>query len=313
MKQLLRSTTAYKLFVADAMCASTAHTTLIVFPDEKYLRMLLKECAKAFFLAKEGSRVEALIERESFQDCMILPAMGEKLTADTASALIEESALRPLEGDKKLFVLDAFENVTPLVQNKLLKVLEEPPRGVYFLLGATAEHALLPTVLSRAKRYVVPPFSEEAIEGALKRGRVQGAELREAAAASGGIYSVAESLLAGGGEEFRLAEAFLAQRDVEKLCRALGERKEGKAFLAAVKLVLRDLMLLAAGQEHYCARKTAEMQRLAAEYPVGALLAAIGFVTDAERELQFNANVGQAALVLALRIREEKIKWQKLL
>lgn len=312
MRELLHSTTAYKLYAMDAKAGSVAHTTLILFPDEGYLRTLLKECAKAFFCAQEGGRVANLIEKESFADCMILPAAGEKLTAESAAAVIEESLMRPVEGEKKLFVLDRFHLAAPLVQNKLLKVLEEPPAGAYFLLGATAEHSVLPTVLSRAKKFSVSPFTEEEIEGALGRGHAQGEGIREAAAASGGIYSVAEELLSGGGEDFRLAEQFLAGENVAVLCRNIGERKEKRSFFAALKLVLRDLMFLSTGQEKYCARRTQEMKRLAGEYPAGVILSAIGFVTEAEKEIQFNANPGQAALAVSLRIQKEREKWQKL-
>ncbi len=312
MKELLHSTTAYRRIREDAQGDSLSHTMLVLFPDEGYLRLLLKECAKAFFGAEEGSRTAMLIDKESFADCMILPPEGEKLTAESASSVVEESLLRPVEGARKLFVFDCFHLAAPLVQNKLLKLLEEPPDGVYFLLGATAEHAVLPTVLSRAKKFSVPPFTEKQIEDVLGRGHAREEGIREAAAASGGIVSVAEGLLAGGGEDFRLAEQFLAGEGVETLCRAIGERKERRAFFAALKLVLRDMLFLSAGQKQFCARKTQEITRLAEEYPAGVILSAIGFVTEAEKEIGFNANPGQAAFSVYLRMQKEKERWQKL-
>lgn len=313
MIELLHSTTAYGLYRAEAAAGALAHTTLMLFPDPKLLRRFLKECAKAFFGAEEGSRVCRLIEAETFSDVFFFPAEGGKMTVDDAAKIIDECALRPTEGDRKLFVLDAFDGAAVLVQNKLLKVLEEPPEGVYFLLGACHESAVLPTVLSRAEKFSVPPFSEKAIEEALRRGHAGETGIREAAAAGGGLYSVAESLLADGGEEFLLAERFLADEETEKLCRMLGERKEKTGFFSALELVLRDLMLMAAGKEEYCARKTECMRRLAREYPVGVLVSALAYTAEAERDIRFNANAGQAAYALCLRIREEKARWQKLL
>ena len=185
MRELFSSTTAYRTIAPGAQRNAQAHFTLVLFPDGRYLRDLLTLCAEAFFGAAEGSRVQKLIAAESYADCLFYPAKGAKLTADGAADLIGESALRPVEGSKKLFVLDAFQTVTPLVQNKLLKILEEPPESVYFLAGATAEHAVLPTVLSRADKIAVPPFPEEAIAAALTRkyGDVPG--IAEAAAACG--------------------------------------------------------------------------------------------------------------------------------
>ena len=293
MRQLFRSTNVYRAFSEGARTGETAHFTLVLFPDAAYLRALLKECAKAFFAAEDGSREEKLIEAESFSDCLFYPAAGGKLSADLAGEITDESLLRPVEGE-----------------NKLLKLLEEPPQGVYFLAGATAEHTVLPTVLSRANVRRVPPFAEEAVEGALRRLHPAAEGVHACAAACGGVLSAAEALLAGGGEDFRLAEQFLAGKDLVPLCRRAGER--GAPFFAAVRLVLRDVMFCAAGQERYLALPASEVRPLAARYPAGAAAAALGFAAQSERELIFNANGAQAALTLALRIGKELEQWHKL-
>lgn len=50
--------------------------------------------------------------------------------------------------ESRLFVIKS-ENYSAVVQNKLLKLLEEPPNGVKFCLLTTSKAALLPTVRSR--------------------------------------------------------------------------------------------------------------------------------------------------------------------
>lgn len=308
MTELLKRTAAYLGIRAAAERGELFHAALVVFPDGKYLGDLLKECAKAFFGAEEG-RIAELIQKESFSDCLFFPAEGEKLTADDCTRIVDESLLRPVEGERKLFVLGNFHTAAALVQNKLLKSLEEPPEGVSFLLGAETESPILPTVLSRVKKYVVPPFSEEQIAEALTR--KYGPEgVRACAAASGGIFSVAEALLKDGGEDFRLAEEFLSLNESEKFCREMGERKSIAEFLAALKSVLRDMLFLSLGKGEYAARRT--VSALAAEYPTGALISAQGFVMDAEREIKFNANIASCLYALAMRVKEEKTKWQRL-
>lgn len=301
MRELLRTTTVYNAF---RRAEDAAHFTLAVFPDERNLRALLKECAKAFFGAEDGSREAKLIEGESFSDCMILPPAGGKLSAELASGIAEEAILRPVEGDRKLFVLDAFHTVTPLVQNKLLKLLEEPPAGVFFLAGAASAHTVLPTVLSRANVFTEPPFSEEAIVAALARCHTGEKGISEAAAACGGVYSVAEDLLAGGGEDFRLAARFLTESGTEALCREIGEQKR-PSFFAAVRLLLRDALFVRVGQEKFASVRSEAVRAIAARYTEHALTAALALTAQAEREIQFNANFAQAALALALRIRRE--------
>lgn len=308
MRELFRSTTAYRAIARAAQRGEQAHFTFVLFPDAVYLRSLLTLCAQAFFGAEEG-RTAKLIAEESYADCIFCPARGAKLTAEGAAELLGESALSPVEGDKKLFVLDAFHQVTPLVQNKLLKVLEEPPEEVYFLAGATAEHTVLPTILSRAEKIAVPPFSAEALSAALRRLHPGAREIAAAAAASGGLLSAAEELLSGGGAAFRLAVRFLTEEDGAALSREAGAEK---SFLPALRLVLRDVALYAAGQGKYAALRDEDVRRIAGSMPAGAALSALGLAARAERDVQFNTNPAQAAFMLYLRVNEEKRKWQKL-
>ena len=306
MKQLMRTTSAYR-----AAIQGLGHASLVLFEDAQYLRPLLKECAKAFFGAQDESRIANLIEEESFVDCLFLPAAGGKLTVDDAAHIIDESLLRPVEGERKLFVLDNFQDASPLVQNKLLKVLEEPPAGVYFLLGALAEHTVLPTVLSRTSKLSVVPFPEAEIYAALVREHGQSAGAREAAAASGGILSVAESLMQNGGEDFRLAEEFLSFERTEEICRALGEKKDKRAFLSALRLVLRDMLFYQTGQGKYAALGRESVKELAKGFPAGVLIAAQSAVTDAERDVRFNTNLGQSVFTLAVKIEKERALWDR--
>jgi hypothetical protein len=310
MRELLQSTTAYRVLREDARRGEVSHAVLVLFPDEKYLRQLLRECARAM-LGEEEGRVSELILHESFSDCLFFPAeAGGKLTVDDGTKIVDESLIRPIEGDKKLFVLDGFHNASPLLQNKLLKTLEEPPQGVYFLLGATSDFSLLPTVLSRVKRLEVAPFSEDEIFKALERNYPDKDGLKRCAAASGGVYATAEELLLGGGESFRLAESLLSGKDTEAFCRSLGDSDVDKrAFLTAVRLCLRDALLWRTGQDRYASAP--EVKGLK-DYSVGALIASLAWVTEAEKQIKFNANLSQCAETLAIRLKEEKEKWQKL-
>ncbi|MBO5045286.1 MAG: hypothetical protein J6C93_00270 [Clostridia bacterium] len=312
MRELLQSTTAYQTLLRDAKKGELSHATLVVFPDAKYLRALLRECATAYFYG--DSRKESLVLSEGYSECRFFPSVGGKLTVDDGAAIVEESLLRPLEGEKKLFVLDEFHNASVRVQNKLLKILEEPPQGVFFLLGATADFSVLPTVLSRVKKLEVAPFQEEQIKRALLRNFPTARRQEESASACGGIYSVAEELLSGGGKSFRLAEEFLLGKEREKTCRNLGDGKDGEkqAFFSAVRLILRDALMVKTGNARYVSADSQAVNEVANAYPVGALVASLEYVTEAEKEIKFNANFGQCAHVLAIRMEEEKKKWQKL-
>lgn len=310
MKELFRHTVSYRAIAAGAAHGEYAPATLVVFPDGKHLRELLRLLAQAFFGA--DARAAELAGRESLPDCIFLPAEGEKLTAEGCGRIVEESLLSPVEGERKLFVLDAFHTASPLVQNKLLKILEDPPAGVHFLLGAETEFAVLPTVLSRVVKYIEPPFSEELVKEALER--MHGGVAAEAAAASGGILSVAESLLEDGGEELGLAERFLFAEEGElvSFCRETGERKQRREFFSALKALLRDALFWSVGESKHCKLGKPCTPAIAERYQTGALLEAIRLTGEAEKQIYFNASPASCLFELALALEKERKRWQKL-
>ena len=309
MINLIRKTQLYRAIQGDNEIFSQA--VLALFPDEKYLRLLLKECAKAFFGAQDGSRIAGLIDKEVFSDLLIFPAEDKKFTVDLCGKILEESMLKPVESKEKLIVLTDFHTAPALVQNKLLKLLEEPPEGVRFLLGAVTEQPILPTVLSRVKKIPVPPFSEEEVLAALSRKFGGEGNLKAAAAASGGIFSVGENLLSGDGKQFRLAEEFL--RDLsEEVCENVGKIKEQNEFFAAMRAILRDMLFLKTGHKQYALGASRVAPSLAESYPLGAIIYALERISEAEMQLKFNANFASCLYALALGIKEEISKWKKL-
>ena len=193
MQTLIKDTTAYKIFSADAQSGRLSHAYMLHFADRRNLRSALKIFAAAFF----GEGCLARIESESLTDLTIFPAPGKKITAEGVSRIIEDSALRPVECDKKLYIIDCFDDASALVQNKLLKTLEEPLSGVHFLLGVTGLAPVLDTVRSRVKLLEIPPFSKEQIFSALQRGGENGLNAA-AASSSNGILGDAQNMVEGG-------------------------------------------------------------------------------------------------------------------
>lgn len=61
----------------------------------------------------------------------------------------------------RVIVLDPAEAMNPAAANALLKILEEPPATVYFVLSSSAWRRLLPTVISRCRRVTLPRPRED--------------------------------------------------------------------------------------------------------------------------------------------------------
>ena len=66
--------------------------------------------------------------------------------------------LPPYEGKCKVFIIDYAEYLSLEAANSLLKILEEPPPKVVWLLLASDDRPLLPTIVSRCQRLELKPM-----------------------------------------------------------------------------------------------------------------------------------------------------------
>lgn len=65
----------------------------------------------------------------------------------------EDAHIVSLEGGKKFYIIESAELMTDEAQNAFIKILEEPPENVIFVLICKSVSALLPTVRSRCQIY----------------------------------------------------------------------------------------------------------------------------------------------------------------
>ncbi len=72
------------------------------------------------------------------------------ITVDEIRAVRTAAGVRPNEADVRVFVVCDGQNMTVQAQNALLKVLEEPPRGVRFIITCDNRSRMLETIVSRA-------------------------------------------------------------------------------------------------------------------------------------------------------------------
>ena len=292
---IFRGSNACRLLSGDAAHGRLAHAYLLVCPDGRNLRTFLKELAVIASGADE--RAARLIREERYQDCRVFPAEGGKATVADVKELLEECYVKPTESDRKLFVIDRVQEMLPSAQNKLLKVLEEPPQGVCFLLGTESEFPVLPTVLSRVRKLELLSFPEEEIEKYLRKKYPRRGDLAAIAALSGGVLGRAEEYAEGGSVsekngEIALLLLSLSPASVPQAARRFGEKGETAEFLRGLRLVCRDLLMFRLGRKELM-RSGADirvMERAAARYSEAALVRAQTCVGEAERDLKFNAN-----------------------
>src|SRR5215203_4412405 len=72
---------------------------------------------------------------------------------DEIRDLRDKVNLAPAAGRMKVYIIDEVHMLTAEAFNALLKMLEEPPEHVVFVLATTEKHKVLPTIISRCQSF----------------------------------------------------------------------------------------------------------------------------------------------------------------
>ena len=78
-------------------------------------------------------------------------------SVDDIRELRENVALAPMQGGKRVYILDEAHMLSTAAWNAFLKTLEEPPAHVVFVLATTEAHKVPATIVDRCHRFDFQP------------------------------------------------------------------------------------------------------------------------------------------------------------
>ncbi len=131
-----------------------------------------------------------------FPDLVVIETSEQYIGIDEIRALEEELSFPPLEGRRRVIVIDDAQKMTDEAANALLKTLEEPPPGNVIILISPEPNMLLSTVVSRTCHLRFQPLSEEAVaEILISRQLLEETDARLVAKISSGSVEKALSYL----------------------------------------------------------------------------------------------------------------------
>ena len=121
-------------------------------------------CLAADYLYPQGGpHAEAVLKKED-TECLVLQGEGASgqipvKKVREAREAIQRSALSTDAAGRVLFIYGAqnLNGTQGSAANALLKIIEEPPEGVLFLLTAPNAAVVLPTIRSRCAAYTIAP------------------------------------------------------------------------------------------------------------------------------------------------------------
>ena len=109
------------------------------------------------------------IDRNIFPDVQVLAPEGQFYRKNQMDELIATASQRPLQGEKRVFILKDAQRLNESAANAFLKTLEEPlPTNVFILLTANL-NLILPTIQSRCQILKFLPLSNHEIKLELQR------------------------------------------------------------------------------------------------------------------------------------------------
>lgn len=171
------------------------------------------------------------------------------ISVDQIRGMQQRLVTRPTLGARRAILIDPADDMEKGAVNALLKSLEEPPSGTYFVLVAHRPGRLLATVRSRCRLLRFAPLGKAEIDLILRRGAPEAdAETRAAAiaAAEGSPGAALIFVERGLGKLHALMGRIVAEGDSDLSLRAaladeLGTRLDRERLLAALELARATL------------------------------------------------------------------------
>lgn len=237
------------------------HALLLEGPEGSGRRTLAKWIAKAVVCTASENRpcglCTACKKAESGNHPDIMEAGGDgsarSFHIDVIREIRENAYVLPNEAERRVILLTGAQGLTDQAQNALLKIIEEPPPHVLFILTCENRAQLLPTIQSRLVCLTLGAVEEdEAVDVITRRmPQMEEAGIRQTVPLFGGIIGQAMKALGDGSFQRVLelapqfARAVVSPEELE-LLRLTGtiekDKKMADALLNALARIFHEAL-----------------------------------------------------------------------
>jgi DNA polymerase-3 subunit delta' len=108
------------------------------------------------------------VDGDAHPDLIMIEKDGTSIGISAAHSMLKEVLTRPFVSKRKVFIIKDAETLTAEAANALLKLLEEPPAYVNFILTTANESAIPATVISRCQVIPLRAMPAEAVAAYLQ-------------------------------------------------------------------------------------------------------------------------------------------------
>ena len=257
-----------------------------------------------------------LVEARTHPDFYIVEPEETKTTRNIKIGQIrelqKETALRPIQSERRVVIIDGAEFMNKPAANCVLKTLEEPQSQTSFILITANRAGLMMTIRSRCMTMNFDKLTREQIETALERLDVEPLKAKKLSAISDGSLGRALTLEKSGGYELRNA-AFALVRQLfqdelnNDILFAKGKmfetytRENFFDFVNYVQKILRDISF---SRETIIYNVDLEDELTKIKFSDDIILKMLSEGTAAQRQIKSNATLRLLAEAYMMRLRK---------
>ena len=281
------------------------------------------------------------IESGRFLDVVELDAASNN-GVDSVRALRDEAIYSPAQVKKRVYIVDEVHMLSTPAFNALLKILEEPPAHLMFILATTELHKVPATILSRCQRFSFRRIRPQDIvgrlnyiaqqehidlkeDGAALLARLSDGALRDAlslldqCAAVGGAIdapAVLDALGLAGNVQTAQLMSLILSRDTRGALELLGKLYDGGkdvgAVLGELSTLSRELLIRATAGEGgesllSGAYDSATLENLSKQGTSARFIQLCTLLQETAAQLQFSVNRRTDAELCILKLCDETL------
>ncbi len=227
----------------------------------------------------------------------------EKYAAEPLRGVLKDTAVRPNDGELKIYVFEDCDDMLPLMHNALLKLIEEPAPHLRFIFTAENTSLIPETVMSRVTEYEVPDTPVRDCADCLTADGVDPRKAAELAELFSGNIGRCKTLLSETDKDSaaelsvidsaRKAASAMGSRDLFGTAAALSGQKDRKQFdetFRVLSRILRDALVVGCGGEpEYLAKD--EARKISNSYSPEQVMNMLEAAIEVERNAVYNPNL----------------------
>ena len=255
------------------------------------------------------------LEKENHPDVKKITSPKKTIGIDVIREQLNSDIFIKPYGDKKIYIIDNAQTLTPAAQNALLKTIEEPPSYAIIILVANGTNMLLSTVLSRVNNIWIKPVNKGEMSAYLGKMKITGEATEFFSEYARGNIGRFHQLYQD--ENFKEMRTFavdflvrLSKKDINEVLESFKEIEKYKDKILTLfeiwQIFFRDCLMLKEGLAQYSIQKDKinEMRTYTEKTEVNSLINRLEALSRAEQGLEVNANFQLTIELLLLRIRQ---------